>query len=275
MQKDQSKFDNGIWLTPRSSEPDTPSDGMMYYDITLDKFRGFQNGVWVDFGLGITSITVDDVTIEAPGGTLQVKDGGISYAKLAADVTKHLVPIGAVVAYSGPLSGPLFTQDVWAPCIGQGISRTTYADLFALIGVTHGQGDGSTTFNVPDYRGRFLRGVNIGTGRDPNAGARTAMATGGNAGDQVGSIQGSATQTHSHAISDPGHNHPITVAGLGFQLGNVGPDDGTKFSFGDNLLRGADVITTSRTTGIVVQNFTGSSETRPINAYCQWLIKVR
>jgi len=46
----------------------------------------------------------------------------------------------------------------WLLCDGQAVSRTTYADLFELIGINFGAGDGTTTFNVPDYRGKFLRG---------------------------------------------------------------------------------------------------------------------
>ena len=47
----------------------------------------------------------------------------------------------------------------WILCNGQAISRTTYSKLFAIIGTNFGSGDGSTTFNVPDYRGKFLRGL--------------------------------------------------------------------------------------------------------------------
>lgn len=47
----------------------------------------------------------------------------------------------------------------WLDCDGSAVSRTTYADLFAVIGEDYGAGDGSTTFNVPDLRGLFLRGV--------------------------------------------------------------------------------------------------------------------
>lgn len=50
----------------------------------------------------------------------------------------------------------------WLLCNGDAVSRTTYADLFALIGTTFGVGDGSTTFNVPDFRGRVPAGVDGG-----------------------------------------------------------------------------------------------------------------
>lgn len=50
-------------------------------------------------------------------------------------------------------------HDNWFLCNGQAISRVTYADLFALIGTKFGVGDGTSTFNLPDYRGKFLRGL--------------------------------------------------------------------------------------------------------------------
>ena len=53
-------------------------------------------------------------------------------------------------------------------CDGSAVSRTTYADLFAKIGTTYGAGDGSTTFNVPDLRGEFIRGWDDGRGADPS-----------------------------------------------------------------------------------------------------------
>ncbi len=54
----------------------------------------------------------------------------------------------------------------WLLCNGQAISRTTYADLFSVIGTKYGSGDGTTTFNVPDYRGKFLRGLGGNSAND-------------------------------------------------------------------------------------------------------------
>lgn len=62
----------------------------------------------------------------------------------------------------------------WLLCNGQAVSRATYADLYALIGTNFGEGDGSTTFNVPDYRGKFLRGL----GGDSAADIYTTQAEG-------------------------------------------------------------------------------------------------
>ena len=63
------------------------------------------------------------------------------------------LPVGSL------MMGPVATMDGYLLCNGQAVSRTTYAALFAAIGTNFGVGDGSTTFNVPDYRGCFLRGL--------------------------------------------------------------------------------------------------------------------
>lgn len=63
------------------------------------------------------------------------------------------MPVGTIVAYSSK-----DIPDNWMECKGQTISRETYADLFSKIGVTFGTGDGSTTFNLPDLRGKTTFG---------------------------------------------------------------------------------------------------------------------
>ncbi len=63
-------------------------------------------------------------------------------------------PVGTINAYGGATA-----PDGWLLCQGQAVSRTDYADLFTVIGTAFGSGDGSTTFNVPDFRGEFLRGA--------------------------------------------------------------------------------------------------------------------
>lgn len=73
----------------------------------------------------------------------------------------------------------------WLACQGQAISRATYASLFAAIGTIYGVGDGSTTFNLPNLQGYFLRGVNTsGTGVDPSRG--------------FGSVQTDTFKAHNH-----------------------------------------------------------------------------
>jgi phage-related tail fiber protein len=74
----------------------------------------------------------------------------------------------------------------WLECNGAAVSRTTYADLFAHIGTDYGVGDGSTTFNLPDLRGEFIRGWDNGRGVDT--------------GRVRGSAQAQAMQSHQHSL---------------------------------------------------------------------------
>lgn len=64
----------------------------------------------------------------------------------------------------------------WLACNGAAVSRTLYAALFSAVGTTYGAGDGSTTFNLPDLRGEFLRGLDSGRGVDSGRGIGTAQA---------------------------------------------------------------------------------------------------
>jgi len=74
----------------------------------------------------------------------------------------------------------------WLAANGAAVSRTTYAALFNAIGTTFGTGDGSTTFNLPDLRGEFIRGWDNGRGVD--------------SGRAFGSAQGHQMQQHTHAV---------------------------------------------------------------------------
>jgi hypothetical protein len=82
-----------------------------------------------------------------------------------------VVPAGTVVAW-----GANNTPNGYIHCNGAAISRTLYADLFAAIGGNFGGGDGSTTFNVPDLRGEFIRGFDDGRGADSGRGFASAQA---------------------------------------------------------------------------------------------------
>jgi microcystin-dependent protein len=94
--------------------------------------------------------------------------------------------------------------DGYLPCDGRQVSRTQFASLFAKIGTAHGEGNGTTTFHLPDLRGRFLRGVDGTAGRDPDKASRTAANAGGNAGNAVGSVQDDAIRNITGTFANSG-----------------------------------------------------------------------
>lgn len=115
-------------------------------------------------------------------------------------------PIGSIVEYAGSTA-----PTNWLLCFGQAISRTTYATLFGIIGTTYGVGDGSTTFNIPDKRGR------VSVGKDNMGGsAASRVTTGGSAidGSTLGASGGGQTQTLTTA-QIPSHTHTGTTDSAG------------------------------------------------------------
>ena len=95
-------------------------------------------------------------------------------------------PIGTVAPFAGPVNEAQLEGQGWMYCNGNSISRTTYADLFGAIGTAYGEGDGSSTFNLPNFRGSFQRGVSHGSGNDPDAALRTASGAGAHKHDVTG-----------------------------------------------------------------------------------------
>lgn len=109
------------------------------------------------------------------------------------------LPPGVVMPYAGP-SAPAN----WLLCGGQAVSRTDYGALFAVIGTTYGSGNGSTTFNVPDLRGRVVAGEDDMGGTAANRLTTTTMTSsttlGGTGGNQVHTLTSSEMPSHSHNV---------------------------------------------------------------------------
>jgi microcystin-dependent protein len=121
------------------------------------------------------------------------------------------LPSGTVVAYGGPSgasadAGAAALPSGWLLCDGSAVSRTTYASLFAAVGINFGGGDGITTFNLPDLRGRTIIGVGKGAGL-------TARTLAQSVGEEAHTLSAGEMPAHSHAVTDPGHSHAVVAQG--------------------------------------------------------------
>jgi microcystin-dependent protein len=139
--------------------------------------------------------------------TDKIADGAVTSDKLASGLLAQFIPAGTILPYGGSVAPTGFLL-----CNGQTVSRTTYADLYAVISTSFGAGNGSTTFHVPDLRGRFLRGYDGGAGRDPDAATRTAMNSGGATADNIGSVQDDEFKSHTHNVAGNGADNSGSVA---------------------------------------------------------------
>jgi microcystin-dependent protein len=176
------------------------------------------------------------------------------------------VPLAAGLDYWGPTT----PNSAFAFPVGQAISRTTYATLFAIIGTTYGAGDGSSTFNLPDKTGR------VSAMKENSAVRLTSTYFGGNS-INLGAVGGAESLAltagqlpSSIPYTDPGHSHAVTFR-LGDTIsGNTVPSKGSA----DNASFTATV--SSSTIGITI-NPSGGNAHRTVQPtiICNYIVRVQ
>ena len=238
------------------------SAGLTIRDRKALRLRDTSNSNFV--AIQAPANVASDITLTLPSTDGNANDvlqsdgsGNLSFTALP-----QAVPTGSVhmMASTSVPSGYL-------KCNGAAVSRTTYADLFAEIGTAFGAGNGSSTFNVPDLRGEFVRGWadnrNVDSGRN----------FGTSQGSQNKQHNHGVTQSaHSHGINDPGHRHNVAYS-------NSDSGDGVIEESGQGF-NGFEPTETA-TTGISINNATigisinndGGSEARPRNIALMYVIK--
>ena len=149
-----------------------------------------------------------------------IGDSAVGNAAKTATVVALLalaMPSGAILPFAGA-SAPAG----YLLCGGQAVNRTTFASLFAVIGTTYGAGDGSTTFNVPDLRGRVPAGLDNMGGTAAN---RITSGGSGITGTTLGASGGAetVTQTTSTLVS---HNHSASTVSGGAGIPSCGTGNG-------------------------------------------------
>jgi len=169
----------------------------------------------------------------------------------------NYIPPGVIFPYGGTTS-----PSGWLLCDGSAVSQTTYPALYAALydstTLKPAWGNpGGGSFNLPDMRGRFLRGRDASIGRDPDRAGRTVSNVGGNDADNVGSVQGHVSFSHSH-VWPSGQVYKGAGNYVGGHGGDCWPNYGTN----------AGLYTPGITTDAA-----GGNETRPLNANVNYIIK--
>lgn len=174
---------------------------------------------------------------------------------ILAFISSSLNPAGVISPYGGSTA-----PTGWLECDGSAVSRSTYSALFTAIGTTWGAGNGSTTFNLPDFRGEFVRGW------DHSRGVDTGRA--------IGSSQTDLVKDHTHpasASTQASHDHNIRATDPGFAAA------GNYISCSSNNVDAHNIDTdnaNSHTHTITVSSNTGGgAENRPRNVAAMYIIK--
>jgi microcystin-dependent protein len=165
---------------------------------TAPQFNVGADSVLIQQVSGSTS-TIFEVKNSSGASVMAIDSSGATTATFAAGVG---LPVGMITPFAGSTA-----PTGWFLCGGQAVSRTTYASLFAVVGTTYGVGDGSTTFNLPDLRGRTVAGIDNMGGTDAG---RLDIA------NSSGTVIGSQYVTLTSAQSGlPAHSHTNTATFTG------------------------------------------------------------
>ncbi|NVO09602.1 MAG: tail fiber protein [Bacteroidales bacterium] len=231
------------------------------YNKTSDQFGIINLEIGTGSVLSGNFLTIDwsktnnqlQLDIDLNGGTTYTLLGtspilSVPVANYATKAGGATFPAGLIMPFGGAVDK---IPSGWLLCDGSEISRTQYVDLFNTISVNWGAGNLTTTFNLPDLRGQFLRGMDGTANVDPDKTGRTAKYSGGSIGNNVGSFQSNEIISHSH-----------TVSGTFWSRSGNGQYDWTASSSSINKYD----------TPVNINNF-GGSETRPNNVYVNYIIK--
>lgn len=226
-------------------------------------------GLWMTPTLAYKFVLAPEGDTDPPSNPIWTVDNVVSaeYATLNAPAIAAGVPIGSQMVYGAYATDTSALPPGWLLCDGSDVSRTTYALLFAKISTNYGPGDGSTTFTLPDKRGRVSVGADNMGGAEAN---RVTFAGSGIASTTIGQGGGSElTQTHTHGltlddlsltINDPGHVHQQYFTG-DFPGAGV-PEGGVSNALGPGT-RSPDMQTASATTGITINTATNTGTVEP------------
>ena len=160
------------------SDIDSLKDSINIIKASLNETKaGLTSGATYDINITGNATTATTATtagsaVSAESAERASKDGNgniitDTYATKNELAKKSIVPVGVIYPFGGDSSK---VPDGYLPCDGRAVSRTQYSALFNVIGTSFGNGDNVSTFNVPDFRGRFLEGANGNLGNRIEAG---------------------------------------------------------------------------------------------------------
>lgn len=168
-----------------AQRPVTPKNGMIRFNSTTGTLEAYQSGAWGNFAdIALTAMADSTVKGRAVGA-----GSGAPQDLSLAQLQRLVYNVGSYY-----FTGNATADDGFLLAYGQNVSRTTYSALFAKYGTTYGAGDGSTTFGLPDLRGRVFAGKD-------NMGGSSANRLTGLSGGIDGDVLGGSGGLESHVLT--------------------------------------------------------------------------
>lgn len=182
--------------------------------------------------------------------------------------TDDSMPVGTIIAWGGQTDS---IPQNWMICNGRAMQKTAYQDLFSAL--KYSWGGSGNTFYLPDFRGRFMRGLDTGAGRDPDVRTRKPSNPGGSA-TGVGSVQEDSLQNHSHAQNPHSHkyNHDYGLCLVSLGSGLIARQ------YSSGVVATTDEASVFIMSPIQYKTKSGiktGEESRPKNAAVHYIIKVK
>lgn len=192
--------------------------------------------------------------VQSNGGVIYMKTTGVTlntgWLNLAtASGATALLPAGTIAGFGGAAA-----PTGWLLCDGSAVSRAVYSILFSAIGTTYGAGDGSTTFNLPNLKGK------VPVGLDATQSEFDVLAETGGA--KTHTLSTGEIPAHSHGVNDPGHSHAIETR-------TAGTAGGVMTSWGGSSVQDAALggVISSVGAGISIQNAGGGGAHNNLQPY--------
>jgi len=238
--KDSDKLAGYDWTSILVGQSNDPSLAQIKGSVLED--RGISGDKLIEETITGTEIASETLTID----------------KFSDSLTRLLVPVGSIISYGGPVDS---IPSGWLYCDGRLLSKEDYTVLYNTLGQTWGGSSENETFNLPDLRGEFLRGVSDGTGRDPDTAFRTPRNSGGNTGDAVGTMQEHQFERHRHGLVGRYRDADTASIAKWFNSSNHVSPGHTQ-----GPIKDVNITTNA-------MSATGGNETRPRNASVYFIIK--
>jgi microcystin-dependent protein len=283
--------------TVKEWEPSNTGDNFIaYWDGTSWKIGNLQSLLPAGDGVLVKNGGTLSFANGANGDYLQILGGNVQFSSFVAGG----IPTGSIIPFPATA-----TPSGWVLCNGAAYGRTALdpspePSLFGVIGTTYGNGDGLTTFNVPDLRGVFVRGLDSGRGLDPLRTLGSQQAHSFQSHNHGGSTGSESAHTHgvsgNTGVESANHQHyvaanvtstaALTSTNYVARQSNSFPNPYT--------LAGTDTVATIGLTSTQTSNHThnisitsgagtahthsvssfGGTETRPVNVATNWIIKL-